>query len=139
MDRAWTAIKSLVVVTRDSDSGKSPLLTPDQRALLRQNLRLKLETARIALLNRDTQVFQNSLQTTRNWVTTYFPESTSRQNMLDSLARLEGTELSPALPEISASLQALRNWSTRQRGGTAMLSPSSPGVVMGIDHKDTRS
>ncbi|KAF0192231.1 MAG: hypothetical protein FD165_856 [Gammaproteobacteria bacterium] len=116
---AWAAIRNLVVVTHASDSGNSPLLTPDQRVFFRQNLGLKLEAARLALLQRDTETFRDSLNATRTWVTTYFRESTARSNLLDSLAPLDNVDLSPDFPEVSASLQALRNWSNRRGEGTA--------------------
>ncbi len=116
---AWAAIRNLVVVTHASDSGNSPLLTPDQRVFFRQNLGLKLEAARLALLQRDTETFRDSLNATRTWITTYFRESTARSNLLDSLALLDNVDLSPDFPEVSTSLQALRNWSNRRGEGTA--------------------
>jgi uroporphyrin-3 C-methyltransferase len=118
-DAAWAAIRNLVVVTHESDSSNSPLLSPDQREFLRQNLGLKLETARLALLQRDTDTFHDSLKSTRAWITTYFRDGTARTNLLDSLALLDGVDLNPDFPEVSASLQALRSWSNRRGGDTA--------------------
>lgn len=126
-DAAWAALRNLVVVTHENTASNSPLLTPDQRVLFRQNLGLKLEAARLALLQRDTDTFHDSLKTTREWITTYFRESTARGNMLDSLALLDNVELNPDFPEVSASLQALRNWSGR-RGEDSARAPARTDV-----------
>lgn len=121
LQAAWNAIKGLVVVTRDNDAAASPLLTPDQRALVRQNLALKLEAARIAVLQRDSSALRDSIATARDWLLRYFDDSSARSNLLDGLAQFDGLELRPELPTVSASLQALR--SGAQRRGDETTSP----------------
>ena len=104
----WTNIRSLVVIKR-RDHKVMPLLAPEQRFFLYQNVRLKLETARLALLLHDTPTYRASLQDARNWIMEYFePEHAATTSMLQSLTRLEETEIDPALPVFSQSLHALR-------------------------------
>ncbi|MEO5702410.1 MAG: uroporphyrinogen-III C-methyltransferase [Gammaproteobacteria bacterium] len=103
----WASLKSLVVV-RYENKTTEPLIAPEQRYFLYQNLRLQLEAARLALLRRDAPTFRATLNTAHAWLKTYFdPNAAATRHMLDTLARLSATDISPPLPEISASLKAL--------------------------------
>ena len=104
----WADMRSLVVV-RHHEAGKLPLLTPDQRDLLRQNLRLKLQTARLALLQGDRQVYRSALQEADAWLTQYFDgDAAATKAAHETLARLAATDIAPPLPSIGASLRLLR-------------------------------
>jgi len=93
-----------------------PLLTPGEKQYLSQNLSLKLEQARIALLHADTPVFQRNLNDIKHWVERYFDqESASVTNVLQTVQQLQSIELKPQLPDISASLRELRSWIKRQQ------------------------
>jgi uroporphyrin-3 C-methyltransferase len=105
---AWEDLKSLVRVRRH-DQPVEPLLPPDQEWYLRQNLRLKLEQARLALLSRETVLFRQTLAESGRWLTAFFdpqtPAVASLSKTLDDLGRVE---LNPELPDISAALRELR-------------------------------
>jgi len=106
----WKDIKSLVEIKRN-DGHIEPLLPPDERHYLSQNLGLKLEESRIALLNRDTAVFRQNLSDTREWIERYFDkESFAVTNVVSTVNELESIELKPKLPDISGSLRQLRDW-----------------------------
>lgn len=86
-----------------------PLLTPEQDYFLRQNLELRLAAARAALLQRDSAAFQSSAQLARTWLETYFkPQDASVKAAIQALAQMQGQQLNPPLPDISASLTLLR-------------------------------
>ncbi|HEB63371.1 MAG TPA: hypothetical protein ENJ07_02700 [Gammaproteobacteria bacterium] len=105
----WNEIKSLVSVRRGDDSSGPPSLAPDQRFYLRQNLRFKLEAARIALLRKDTAAFRQNLNIARDWIQNYFvSDSAAAKNILNSLDQMQNIELKPAFPDISASHKMLR-------------------------------
>lgn len=109
----WADIRSLVVIRRH-DAGSLPLTTPDQRLLLRQNLRLKLETARLSLLRGHAQAYRAALQEADEWVTRFYDaESAATVSMHEALGRLAAVDVAPALPSIEQSLQALREVSAR--------------------------
>lgn len=119
----WTDLRSLVVV-HHHEAGKLPLLTPDQRELLRQNLRLKLQSARLALLQGDSQVYRSALQEADAWLTQYFDgEAAPTKAAHATLARLAATDIAPTLPTIGASLRLLRGSldqiGTRHKGAVA--------------------
>lgn len=109
----WADIRSLVVIRRH-DAGNLPLTTPDQRLLLRQNLRLKLETARLSLLRGHGQAYHAALQEADGWVERFYDAaSPATVGMREALGRLAAIEIAPPLPAIDQSLHALREVSAR--------------------------
>ncbi len=105
----WNEVKSLVSVRRNDNSSSPPSLAPDQRFYLRQNLRFKLEAARIALLRKDTIAFRQNLNVARDWIQNYFvSDNAAAKNILDALDQMQSIELKPAHPDISASHKMLR-------------------------------
>jgi len=121
-NKIWADIKGLVSIRHNSGDHSAALLPPGQRFFLQQNLRLKLETARLALLQGDSQTFQSSLNTAKNWVENYFDTSAAGSaNLLTSIAPLQSLELNPALPDISRSLKALDSWSSKQNAEVTAL------------------
>lgn len=101
-------LKSLVVISR---SGASVALLPKEAYFLRQNLRLQLEAARLALLLKDSQQFQASLRVCQDWLRERFdlgdPDARAALAMLEAAA---ATDLERAVPSVSRSLQALENY-----------------------------
>lgn len=109
----WSDIRSLVVIRRH-DAGSLPLTTPDQRLLLRQNLRLKLETARLSLLRGHGQAYRAALQEADGWVERFYDaKSPATLAMREALGRLAAIDIAPPLPAIDQSLHALREVSVR--------------------------
>jgi uroporphyrin-III C-methyltransferase len=64
---AWKEFKDLVRIRR-LDNPEMPLLAPSQAYFLRQNLKLRLLAARLALLQRDEATFRADLTAARDWV-----------------------------------------------------------------------
>ncbi len=113
--KVWSDLKGLVTIRRNS-AADTALLPPGQRFFLQQNLRLKLEAARLALMQRDTQSFRNSIETAKQWLERYFNSAAaSTQNMIAALSSYEALELQPELPDISAPLRALKDWREQQQ------------------------
>ena len=106
----WYEMKQLV---RIEDIGKTeaPLLPPDQEFFLRENLKLRLLSARLALLSRDEDSFHQELKTAQNWTARYFDvKSSEGARMLSGLKKIAASSISIDLPDISPSLQAVRNY-----------------------------
>lgn len=104
----WQQIRSLVVIRHDQ-SGESAVLVPEQRYFLYQNLRLQLESARLALLNADASSYKHSLQTAVSWLERYFAGD-ERDAMLNTLIALQQQQIAIAIPDISASLNWLKEY-----------------------------
>lgn len=106
----WQEARQLV---RIENTGKDeiPLLLPNQQFFLRENLKLRLLSARIALLSRDEDIFKQELKTTQQWISRYFDtKSSAGSAMLVGLKRLAASSISIELPDLGPSLQAVRNY-----------------------------
>jgi uroporphyrin-III C-methyltransferase len=110
MRDVWQELKQLV---RIENTGKDeiPLLSPNQEFFLRENLKLRLLTARIALLTRDSISYRQELKTAQIWTMRYFDGTSVRgERMLAALKKLSETSIHVEMPDISPSLQAVRNF-----------------------------
>jgi uroporphyrin-3 C-methyltransferase len=106
----WQEVRQLV---RIENTGKEeiPLLPPNQEFFLRENLKLSLSSARLALLSRDEVSFRQGLKAAQQWTARYFDaQSSESRQMSDGLKKLVASNISIELPDISASLQAVRNY-----------------------------
>ncbi len=104
----WADLKQLVRVQR-IDRVDVPLLTPAQAFFLRENLKLRLLTARMALLTRDQATFRNDLKAAREWLARYFDaRDKTVATAVASLAGLQTSDINIELPDIAATLEAMR-------------------------------
>jgi len=91
--KAWNAVSKLVVIRRGERPATNALLPPDQAVFLRQNLHLKLEGARYALLRNDPKLYKENLQTAREWIEAHFDTGAeATRAMLESLEKLQKME-----------------------------------------------
>ena len=74
-----------------------------------QNLRLKLDIARLAVLHRDTGNLRASVIDIKAWLLKYFNVADAGvSNILESLTQMAEIQLNPELPDISSSIESLR-------------------------------
>ncbi len=113
----WGDMKQLVRI-QNMDRPDLPLLAPSQAYFLRENLKLRLLSARHALLVRDTASFKTDIKACLDWINRYYDsKSKPATNMLEALHQLHDSEIGIELPDISASLDAVRNYRlARERG-----------------------
>lgn len=108
-DKALSTLQQHLVIRR-LDHQVKPLPAPDQIYYLKQNLRLMLEQAGLALLERDQQIYVQSLSKAEQWIQDYFlSKEPATQAMLKNLDELKAIQIDPELPDISESLRLLRN------------------------------
>lgn len=104
----WAELKNLVQIRR-VDRNEAVLLPPNQAYFLRENLRLRLLLARLALLAPDQAAYQSDLHAASAMLTRYFNTRdagvVSAAKEIDRLATLKITLV---LPTIDASLAALK-------------------------------
>ncbi len=106
---AWTELKQLMRV-QHMDRPEMPLLSPAQTFFLRENLKLRLLGARLSLLSRDQASYKADLKSAREWIAKYYDtREKSVSNALATLRNLHDSDISIELPDISATLDALRN------------------------------
>lgn len=106
-EAVWEDILSLFTFRR-GDATRPPLTAPEERFFLRQNLRLKLETARTALLEEQPAIYRQTLNEGTAWLDEYFPEAPAVTALREQLRTLATADIRPELPELGAALQRLR-------------------------------
>jgi len=106
----WAEVRQLVRVQR-IDRVEVPLLGPGESFFLRENLKLRLLSARFALLAHDEQTYKSDLRAAQEWLTRFFDgKAKSTQNALAVVRQLAEGTVSIAMPDISASLDAVHNY-----------------------------
>lgn len=106
----WRDVRSLVRIQR-FDRDEPALLAPGQSFFLRENLKLRLLNARLALLARDQWTFRNELKHAQGWIERYFDvRDKSAQTALSGLRQLSASEISIELPTLNDSLTAIKNF-----------------------------
>ena len=105
----WRELRQLVRIER-IDHGDPALLAPQQSYFLRENLKLRLLNARLALLQRDGRVYREEIRQAREQLDRYFDgRAKPVQAAQSTLATLAGTDVSFDLPGLAESLTVLRN------------------------------
>jgi uroporphyrin-3 C-methyltransferase len=106
----WQELRQLVEI-ENTGKDEIPLLHPDQQFFLRENLKLRLLSVRIALLSRDEVIFRRELKTAQLWTARFFDtKSPAVSEMLTEMKKLSVTKISVEMPDLSSSLQAVRNY-----------------------------
>jgi len=109
-DEVWTALRPLVTVRNSQDPAMAPL-TPEKHTYLTQNLQLKIESARLALLRADNDTYHENLNIAHEWVSQFYDvESAEYATLLSALDTLQQATIDGDLPDISASLSALQKY-----------------------------
>jgi uroporphyrin-III C-methyltransferase len=105
---AWNDLRSVIRI-EVSDRPAAPLITPQQSFFLRENLRLRLLSARLALLSHDPPSFKADLQAASGWIRQYFDKQNRPvQSTLATLAQLSVIAMPGEIPDLTASLEAVR-------------------------------
>lgn len=108
----WAELRQLVRVERveQAASSETALLSPSQVFFLRENLKLRLLTARLALLQRDGQTYRDDLRQARHWLERYF--DTRERAVASAIAMLKqmaAADLSLQLPTLNETLGSIRS------------------------------
>ena len=120
---AWGEIRSLVRV-EVADRPAAPLVPPTQEYFLRENLRLRLLSARIALLSHDDAGFKADVTAASAWIKQYFDtRSKGVQSLVSTLTQLAATPMPAELPDVSASLTAVRAVKASRERPSSQASP----------------
>jgi len=125
LDDAWQEIRSLVRL-EVSDRPMAPLIAPEQAYFLRENLRLRLLSARASIVGHQEASFRADLGAARAWVRQYFDMRTRPvQQLNDALGQMLAAPPPSDLPDLAASLDAVRALKATQER-RAVMPPSTP-------------
>ncbi len=110
MREIWEDMKRLVRI-ENMQKRELPLLSPTQTFFLRENLKLRLLSARLGLLSRDEKSFKHDLQSAQEWIVRYFDaKSTRGAQAVTTLQKLRESSINIEMPDVSSSLEAARNY-----------------------------
>lgn len=103
----WFEASQLLRVSR-IDQPEAALLAPEQAFFLRENLKLRLLNARMAMLSRQTDAARSDLLNASQWLGRYFdPAARKTQVALQLLAQVQSQLKNTELPRLDESLAAL--------------------------------
>ena len=107
LESAWGEVRSLVRVTR-IDHPDAALLAPEQAFFVRENLKLRLLNARLALLSRQFDASQTDLQAAQTMLERYFDRGSRRTTVATDLVKqVSGSARNVVLPRPDDSFAAL--------------------------------
>ncbi len=106
----WHELRQLVRIER-IDRPDPGLLAPRETFFLRENLRLRLLAARLALLARDGRSFRSDLEQADAWLGQYFDtRAPAVQEAQETLRALRRLDVMHAPADLNETLSALRNF-----------------------------
>ena len=105
--RVWSEVKGLIRVTQ-IDHPEAMLMAPEQAWFLRENLKLRLLNARLALLSRQFDTVQADLRDAQTSLDRYFDRASRKVAITADLVRQVATQARQmSLPRPDETLAAL--------------------------------
>ncbi|MGF6768882.1 uroporphyrinogen III methyltransferase/synthase [Paraburkholderia sp. GAS199] len=106
-------LTSLVQVRR-IDNADAMLVTPDQGYFVRENLKMRLLSARLALLSRNQTTLKSDLHAADAALTRYFDNTSKKtQTVLDLVRQVDAGSAAVDVPNLNNSLQAVNQYRSR--------------------------
>jgi uroporphyrin-3 C-methyltransferase len=110
----WTELRSMVKFERLDAENEPVLLAPQQSAFLRENVKIRLLTARLAMLARDGHTYSTDLKRARNWIERFFDmRNEDVKAVASELSLLEGMPVGIMRNELIESAAAVARFRTR--------------------------
>lgn len=106
-----SAIQELegIVTIKHSDKPVKEILTQEQAEFIREQLKIKLEIVKIALVQQNDALYQTSLADIKTSIEQHFTKNEEANHFTSELSRLQGIKLRSQYPDISVSLKMLRD------------------------------
>jgi uroporphyrin-3 C-methyltransferase/uroporphyrinogen III methyltransferase/synthase len=109
----WDDIRQLIRV-RTVDTPDALMLSPSESYFVRENLKLRLLNARLALLSRNEGTFRDDIASAQQMLTRYFDtKARSTATVQGLLRQVQANNVSIDVPDLSESLNAVRNYKSK--------------------------
>jgi uroporphyrin-3 C-methyltransferase len=109
----WSEMKQLIRV-RNVESPDALLLNPSQAYFAKENLKLRLLNARLALLSRNEGAFRSDMISAQDLISKYFDvRSKQAQTAQALLKQIQSNNLSIEMPALTESLNSVRNFKVK--------------------------
>lgn len=110
----WTEVRQIVQVRR-VDTPDALLMSPSNAYFVRENLKLRLLNARLALLARNETAFRSDMGAAQDAIVKYFDTRAKQtQTVQELLKQIQGSNLIIEMPTLTDSLNAIRTHKTRE-------------------------
>ena len=112
-DEMWTDLRQLIRV-RKVTTPEALMLSPEQAYFLRENLKLRLLNARLALMSRNEAAFRTDLIAAQDALSKYFDSRAASTQAAQALLRqVQANNVAIDMPSLADSLNAVRNYKTK--------------------------
>jgi uroporphyrin-3 C-methyltransferase len=109
----WLEVSQLIRI-RSVETPTALMLAPSQSYFVRENLKLRLLNARLALLSRNESTFRSDLIAAQGTLLKYFDTRAKATQTAQALLRqVQGSNLAIEMPTLSDSLNAVRNYKAK--------------------------
>ncbi|CUI03955.1 uroporphyrinogen-III C-methyltransferase [Massilia antarctica] len=109
----WDEMRQLIRVRR-VDTPEALMLSPSETYFVRENVKLRLLNARMALLARNEVAFRNDLVAAQDALAKYFDTRAGTTQAAQALLRqVQASNLAIEMPSLSDSLNAVRNYKAK--------------------------
>jgi uroporphyrin-III C-methyltransferase len=109
----WDEMRQLIRVRR-VDTPEALMLSPSETYFVRENVKLRLLNARMALLARNEVAFRNDLVAAQDALAKYFDTRAGSTRTAQALLRqVQASNLAIEMPSLSDSLNAVRNYKAK--------------------------
>jgi uroporphyrin-3 C-methyltransferase len=109
----WNEVRQLIRV-RSVDTPEALMLSPSESYFMRENLKLRLLNARLALLSRNEAAFRSDLITAQDTLAKYFDtRARSTQSAQAALRQVQANNLAIDMPTLADSLNAVRTYKAK--------------------------
>ncbi|MFC7288050.1 uroporphyrinogen-III C-methyltransferase [Herminiimonas glaciei] len=109
----WGDIQQLIRV-RSVDTSDALLLSPTQAYYARENLKLRLLNARLALLSRNEVAFRSDMIASQDAISKYFDTRAKQTQTVQALLKqVQSSNLAIEMPTLAESLNAVRNYKAK--------------------------
>ena len=109
----WTEMRQLIRV-RKVETPEALMLSPEQTYFLRENLKLRLLNARLALMSRNEAAFRTDMAAAQEALARYFDARAAGTQSAQALLRqVQANNVAIELPSLSDSLNAVRNYKSK--------------------------
>jgi uroporphyrin-3 C-methyltransferase/uroporphyrinogen III methyltransferase/synthase len=112
-EEMWDDVRQLIRI-RSVETPEALMLSPTQSYFVRENLKLRLLNARLALLSRNEAAFSNDLNNAQATLLRYFDtRARPTQTVQAALRQVQANNLAIEMPTLAESLNAVRNYKAK--------------------------
>jgi uroporphyrin-3 C-methyltransferase/uroporphyrinogen III methyltransferase/synthase len=109
----WAMLRQLIRI-RNVETPDALLLSPSQAYFAKENVKLRLLNARLALLSRNEAAFRSDMIAAQDEIARYFDSRAKQTQTVQALLRqIQNSNVSIEMPSLAESLNAVRNFTDK--------------------------